>query len=91
VERALIEPEKIPAGSESYSGADQPDGEWQLASRRAGPVMISRFPREQAGRCSLTWTAKSENRVGLTVWSVNRVLQPGETLSLRADYGTDVR
>ncbi len=89
VEKALIEPEKMPAGSESYNGVDQPDGEWRVVNRRGGPVMVNRFPKEQAGRCSLTWTAKSENRVGLTVWSVSRVVQPGEKLRLRVDYGTE--
>ncbi|SPE37858.1 Glycosyl hydrolase family 67 (modular protein) [Candidatus Sulfopaludibacter sp. SbA6] len=89
VERALIEPERIPAGSESYNGGDQPDGEWRVVNRRGGLVMVNRFPKEQVGRCSLTWTAKSENRVGLTVWSVSRVLQPGEQVKLAADYGTE--
>jgi len=89
VERALIEPEKMPAGSESYNGGDQPDGEWRVVNRGAGLAMINRFPKEQVGRCSLTWTAKSENRVGLTVWSVSRVLRPGEQLKLNADYGVE--
>ena len=89
VEKPLIEPEKMPAGSESYNGGDQPDGEWRVVNRRGGPVMINRFPKDQVGRCSLTWTAKSENRVGLTVWSVSRVLRPGEQVKLEADYGVE--
>jgi hypothetical protein len=89
VEKALIEPEKIPAGSESYNAGDQPDGEWRVVNRRGGPVMINRFLKEQVGRCSLAWTAKSENRVGLTVWSVSRVLKPGEQVRLAADYGIE--
>jgi hypothetical protein len=89
VEKALIEPEKMPAGSESYNGGDQPDGEWRVVNRRGGSIMVNRFPKEQVGRCSLTWTAKSENRVGLAVWSVSRVLKPGEQLRLEADYGPE--
>ena len=89
VEKALIEPEKMPAGSESYNGGEQPDGEWRVVSRRGGATMVNRFPKEQVGRCSLAWTAKSENRVGLTVWSVRRVLGPGEQLKLEADYGPE--
>jgi len=89
VEKSLIEAEKVPAGSESYNGGDQPDGEWRVVNRRGGPVMVNRFPQEQVGRCSLTWSAKNENRVGLTVWSVSRVLQPGEQLRLAADYGPE--
>ncbi|MBZ5620668.1 MAG: DUF4838 domain-containing protein [Acidobacteriia bacterium] len=89
VERPLIEPGKMPTGSESLNAADQPDGEWRIVNRRGGPVMVNRFPKEQAARCSLTWTAKSENRVGLAVWSLSRMLQPREQLKLAADYGTE--
>jgi hypothetical protein len=88
VEKVLIEPEKIPAGSESYSGAEQPDGEWRVINRSGGPALVSRFPKEQAARCYLSWTAKSENRVAMAVSSLSRVLQPGERLTLDADYGT---
>ncbi|MBZ5582416.1 MAG: DUF4838 domain-containing protein [Acidobacteriia bacterium] len=87
VEKVLIEPEKIPAASESYSGPGQPDGEWRVVNRRGGPALVSRFPKEQVGRCYLSWTAKSENRVSMAVSSVSRVLQPGERLTLDVDYG----
>jgi len=87
VERELIEPEKIPAASESYSGGEQPDGEWRIVSRREGPALVSRFPKEQVGRCYLSWTAKSDNRVTLSISSLSRVLQPGDRLTLGAEYG----
>jgi hypothetical protein len=89
MEKVLIEPEKIPAGSESYNGSDQPDGEWRVINRQGGPALVSRFRKEQVGRCYLSWTARNENRVAMAVSSVSRVLQPGERLTLEADYGTD--
>jgi hypothetical protein len=87
VEKLLVEPDKIPAGWETYSGAEQPDGEWRVINRRGGPVLVSRFPKEQMRRCYLDWTAKNENRVGMAVLSMFRTLQPGERMTLDADYG----
>ena len=89
VEKVLIEPEKMPSGSETYKETGQPDGEWRVVNRAGGPAMVNRFPKDQVARCSLTWTPKSENRVGMTVWSVSRVLQPGDQLKLSADYGPE--
>jgi hypothetical protein len=88
-ERLLIEPEKIPAAAESYSGGDQPDGEWRVINRHGGLSLVSRFPKEQVGRCYLSWTAKSENRVAMAVSSLSLNLQPGQRLTLRADYGVE--
>src|SRR5450432_46511 len=78
LEKAFIEPEKMPSGSEVSSGGDQPDGEWRIVNRRGGPTWVSRFPKDQVGRCYLSWTAKSDNRVSMTVSSVSRSLRPGE-------------
>jgi hypothetical protein len=89
VEKAFIEPEKMPSGSEVYSGEDQPDGEWRVVNRQGGPIWVSRFRKEQVGRCYLSWTAKSDNRVSMAASSVSRLLQPGEQLTLAVDYGTE--
>ena len=89
VGKPLIEPEQQPSGTESYSGADQPAGEWRLADRAGAPAMLNRFPADQVARCFLNWTAKSENRVGMTVASHRRALRSGERLILEADYGVD--
>src|SRR3984885_10429281 len=85
VEKAFIEPEKMPSGSEVYNGGDQPDGEWRVVNRRGGPTWVSRFRKEQVGRCYLNWTAKSGNRVNMAASSVSRLLLPGEQLTLAVD------
>jgi Domain of unknown function (DUF5107) len=89
VEKAFIEPEKMPSGSEVYNGGDQPDGEWRVVNRRGGPTWVSRFRKEQVGRCYLNWTAKSGNRVNMAASSVSRLLLPGEQLTLAVDYGIE--
>jgi len=89
VEKEFIEPEKMPSGSEIYNGGDQPDGEWRVVNRQGGLTWVSRFPKEQAGRCYLSWTAKSDNRVSMAVSSVGRSLRPGEQLRLAVDYGSE--
>jgi hypothetical protein len=89
VEEDFIEPEKMPSGSEVYNGGDQPDGEWRVVNRRGGPTWVSRFRKEQVGRCYLNWTAKSGNRVSMAASSVSRLLLPGEQLTLAVDYGIE--
>ena len=89
VQQELIQPEQPPIANETYSGADQPAGEWRVMNRAGGPVTVNRFPSEQVARCYLNWTIKSENRVGMAVSSVRRTLQPGERLSLNSDYGVE--
>ncbi|HUJ22910.1 MAG TPA: hypothetical protein VLX58_15365, partial [Bryobacteraceae bacterium] len=89
MEKALLEQEKMPSGSEVYNGGDQPDGEWRLVNQRGGPIRVSRFSKEQVGRCYLSWTAKNDNRVSMAVSSVSRLLRPGEKLTLAVDYGTE--
>ena len=59
MEKAFIEPAKMPSGSEAYNGGDLPDGEWRVVNRQGG-TWVSRFPKDQVGRCDLSWTAKSE-------------------------------
>lgn len=86
-DKLLIQPERQPSGTEFYAGADQPDGEWIIATRTGGPTMVNRFAKDQVARCFLNWTAKSENRVGQGVASDRRTLRPGDHLTVSADYG----
>ena len=87
METRLIQPERQPSGSESYAGAEQPDGEWEIATGANGPLIVNRFGKDQVARCFLNWTAKGENRVGLAVASERRTLAPGGRSILDADYG----
>ncbi|HTS60389.1 MAG TPA: DUF4838 domain-containing protein, partial [Candidatus Acidoferrales bacterium] len=86
-ETRFIQPGRQPSGNETYAGTEQPDGEWSIVMRGGGPVTVSRFAKDQVARCFLNWTAKGENRVGLTVASERRTLKRGESLMLDADYG----
>jgi len=86
-ETPFIQLERQPSGTESFEGADQPDGEWTITTRAGGLVTVNRFAKEQVARCLLNWTAKGENRVGLTVASERRTLKQNESLILDADYG----
>lgn len=88
LDRKLILPERQPSGSAVFAGADQPDGEWTVATANQDATLVNRFPADQVARCLLSWTAKSENRLGMGVSSQRRRLHRGETLTLDADYGT---
>ena len=85
----MVENEFLLAGSGSYSGTDQPDGEWHVINRAGGPARVNRFPNAQVARCYLDWEHVNENRVGMAVVSPRRMLQPGERLTLQSDYGVE--
>ncbi len=86
VEKRLIQPDRQPSDSAVLSGTDQPDGEWVVSAGRDAAI-VNRFAKDQVARCSLSWTAKNENRIGMAVSSHRRTLQPGDTLTLDAGYG----
>lgn len=85
----LIKPVEEPVGVEAYTGTAQPDGELQVVNRRTGRIVVSRFPKQQVARATLNWTAKNQCRVTFAVWSPKRILKPGESLRLDADYMGD--
>ena len=87
VEQPLLRPEEQPSGSESYTGARLPDGEWRIVDRRGGTALAVRFRNEQVARANLSWTAKAQKRVTTEVWSKPHVLAPGGRLELEASYG----
>ncbi|MBI3471714.1 MAG: DUF4838 domain-containing protein [Candidatus Solibacter usitatus] len=91
VERKLIQPEEPPTGSETWSGIEQPGGEWQVLSARAGLSLANRFVPDQVERSFLSWTAKGSPRVTFGLWSKARRLEPGERLRLEAVYGAASR
>ncbi len=86
VERALVRSEEQPSGSESYSGARLPDGEWRVVPR-GGSALGVRFRPEEAARAILSWSAKAQPRVTLDLWAAPRQLAPGERLHLEASCG----
>lgn len=87
VHQQLILPDRQPAGSVVFAERDQPDGEWTVTATNRDAAPVNRFRADQVARCSLNWTAKNENRVGMAVSSQRRKLQHGDTLALDADYG----
>lgn len=86
VDRLLIQPGVEPSGSQTYAGAEQPDGEWRLVSDSKESIIVNRFSPAQAARCQISWSAKSENRANLAVLSARRMLQPGQSLQLDSSY-----
>jgi Domain of unknown function (DUF4838)/Glycosyl hydrolase family 67 N-terminus len=87
VAKQLIQPGLEPSGSQTWSDAEQPDGEWRLVNQSSGTILVNRFSPDQAARCQLNWTAKSENRAVLSVLSMRKMLQPGGRLQLDSHYG----
>jgi hypothetical protein len=86
VRRKMIEPAEQPGGAETYSGARLPDGEWRVTNRGAALELACGFRPAEATRAALNWSAKSQNRVSLGVWSPKRTLRPGESLPLAVSY-----
>lgn len=85
VDARVLEPEMQASGSMPATGADLPDAEWGLASGRT--ELVNRFAKDQVVRCFLEWTAKNGSRVGMAVSSPKRMLKPGDSLTLKVDYG----
>lgn len=86
VEKKLIQPGLEPSGNQTWTDAERPDGEWRLVDSQQ-TIFVNRFSRDEAARCQLNWTAKSENRVVFSVFSTRKILQPGDTLQIDSHYG----
>ena len=87
IERLLIQPAVEPSGNQTWADAEQPDGEWRLVRDAKETILVNRFSPDQAARCQLNWSAKSENRAVLSVLSMRKILQPGDCLRLDSNYG----
>jgi hypothetical protein len=81
--RPLIRVEEQPTGSEMWSGAALPAGEWRLEP--AGSV--ARFDPLGVERAALSWTAKGPYRATFGMWSKPAVVAPGVPLRLNVEYG----
>jgi len=53
-----------------------------MVDPQTGRRLKCTFPREQVARCLLNW-AKAEGRVNLELFTVEKELQPGESLTLQ--------
>jgi len=85
IEKKFVVAGEPPTGKETWTGKDRPAGEWRLV--RGGDALFTRFSDAQVERSYLNWTAKSRPAVSFGVWSAERVLAPGESMRLDAEYG----
>ncbi len=72
-----IKPGELSAGADPCTVT----GEWRVTSR-----VVARTRPEEMDRCAIAWSAKGPGRVTLTLWSKKRSLQPGDSLTLGAEY-----
>lgn len=86
VVRKLIEPDEPPASKETWDGSAGPAGVIVLQRSQSDGFAV-KFSRELVSRCTASWTAKSRPGITFGVWSEERVLAPGASLRLDADFG----
>jgi hypothetical protein len=86
VQQNFITSGEPPTDKVTWTGADRPAGEWRLLRGGADPIVV-RFPNAQVERSYLNWTAKSRPGVALGLWSKEKTLSPGESVTLEVDYG----
>ncbi|MCX6622470.1 MAG: DUF4838 domain-containing protein [Acidobacteria bacterium] len=80
----------IPAeGSKPVVGAELPNGEWTGVSASAALRLVNRFDLAEIPRCTWSWSVRGENRLGMGVWTPERLLKKGEKLTLRTLYRVD--
>lgn len=85
-EKHILGPGLHSGGTESFSGANLPDGEWSLTNQSLGVTVTNRFTRDLADRCVLGYRARGENRASLTVWSLQKNLPPGSSMRFSTEY-----
>ena len=76
-------------GIETFSGNMAPACEWRLINPQMALTLVNRFNLDQAAIRRLWYRGRGENKVNLCVWSPERVLAPGESMSLDTDYGIE--
>lgn len=86
VSRTLFEPGLETSSAETLDGPARPAGAWRAFHCAGGVGVENLFSPEQTARCRLEWTVRGENRVSLGVWSPERQLQPGQTMTLETVY-----
>ncbi len=73
-------------GGRPVVGAELPAGEWTGVSESAAMRLVNRFDPAEVPRCSWSWSVRGENRLGMGVWTPEKVLGNGEKLTLRTLY-----
>ncbi len=86
IDLTMIDTGLLPAGTVSYLHTDLPDKEWRVESRRAGFALANTVEKGEVERCQARWRARGENIVGMTLYSPNRRLAPGESFALHTGY-----
>lgn len=62
-------------------GEEIPAGEWTIVDPQSGRRIRCTFSREQVARCLLNWS-RAQGRVNLELFTAERELEPGESLTL---------
>lgn len=69
----------------NFQRDSMPFGEWSLVDETDGIEIVNRFRPAEVDKCYLNW-ASNTNRVNLEMWSLQRELKPGESLSMHHSY-----
>ena len=62
-----------------------PAGAWAVVDAASGTAIVNRVPREQIGQCLLNWSGAGK-RVNLEIYSPERTLGVGESITLSQSY-----
>ncbi len=73
-------------GDMFFRDNQRPNGEWRLTGDDLPVTLINRFPVERTERCRLYWRARGQNQFAFSLWSKQVNLNPGEQLTIEADY-----
>ncbi len=66
-------------------GDERPDGEWSVIDRADEVAVIQRFEPGEVGDILLNWN-RTSNRVNLELYSRERTLEPGESITLHQEW-----
>ncbi len=89
VEQLILPERETYFGIANHLGDERPNGEWKIWNPSVGIRVRNRFSLEQTWNCRLWWRGRAENKVDLCLWSPDRKLEPGESLSLDAEYAVE--
>lgn len=85
-QQRIFPPPGMPLGDLFLGGEELPDGEWRLTNPGLGFSLVNQFRPEQVDRCRLWWRGRRQGQVNLGLWSPQRTLATGDSLTLETDY-----